>query len=355
MPSARTHKATIGTNTGKRCYWLMSLLHERLPQCERLLQGTLRVVRVSVFSTDWDDFAARCGASPYCARNYLRIYGLLYGLHLFEFVQHQDGVQTKIGQCAVVCGRRARRFLDGIQLLPGFDHYWNNAVAAVLQVVGPGRYHYGSGWRLETPREKELDGLTGVSIDHIQRVVVEAVDFSRWASWEEYSRSISINARRNAKRAINMHSDVTLVFRRGLWTMVSVPCLTWLRRLMLRRKGGEFSMLQGLSALVRPLVWQRCTVSASVRVGKRTTAVFSGIEFGPNTYFIQGACRVPNNGTAWHMFLTLLRDAFERSPHGKFIMGANNEAAGPTRFQQECRTSAYLTSIVQFTYRNTPL
>ena len=216
----------------------MSLLHERLPQCERLLQGTLRVVRVSVFSTDWDDFAARCGASPYCARNYLRIYGLLYGLHLFEFVQHQDGVQTKIGQCAVVGGRRARRFCDGVQLLPGFDHYWNNAVAAVLQMVGPGRYHYGSGWRLETPREKELDGLTGVSIDHIQRVVVEAVDFSRWASWEEYSRSISNNARRNAKRAINMHSDVTLVFRRGLWTMVSVPCLTWLRRLMLRRKGG---------------------------------------------------------------------------------------------------------------------
>ena len=120
-------------------------------------------------------------------------------------------------------------------------------------------------------------------------------------------------------------------------------------------EGGEFSILQGLSALVRPLVWQRCTVSASVRVGKRTTAVFSGIEFGPNTYFIQGACRVPNNGTAWHMFLILLRDAFERSPHGKFIMGANNEAAGPTRFQQECRTSAYLTSIVQFTYRNSAL
>src|SRR5690242_8071860 len=86
---------------------------------------------------------------------------------------------------------------------------------------------------------------------------------------------------------------------------------------------------------------------------KRTTAVFSGIEFGPNTYFIQGACRCPTNGTAWHMFLILLRDAFERSPHGKFIMGANNEAAGPTRFQQECRTSAYLTSIVEFTYRNT--
>jgi hypothetical protein len=256
----------------------------------------------------------------------------------------------KIGQCAISCGR-TRQFIGGLQLLPGFEDDWKPTMTAVLQALGPGRYQYGSTWDVESRRDRELRELDGVTIEHVEAHVMQAVDFSRWANWDAYLHDVSNNARRNARRATQSLPDLTLTVDLGLRTAGKVPMLTQLRGLMFRRKSLEFNFgREWLRSMLRAILWRRHAIIAAARTHDETLAMVSCIEFGANTFYLEGASRPTNGGAAWHLMLSMLKRAFDRDPAGKFVMGVVVDDADLSRSREQCRVSAYPISTITFTY-----
>jgi hypothetical protein len=92
--------------------------------------------------------------------------------------------------------------------------------------------------------------------------------------------------------------------------------------------------------------------------GATALAGFSGMEFGPNTYYIDGGSLACNKGAAWLIQMVMLKRAWERSSgRGKFIMGyvdyATHDDAiggGLIRSRKAVKADDYPTSIVTFTF-----
>ncbi|MBU8541459.1 GNAT family N-acetyltransferase [Falsiroseomonas tokyonensis] len=313
---------------------------------------TVRRVRLASSSVrDWEDFAGRCGASHHCAMGHIRFWRIFCRVELFEVFRSGDSWCSKIGQCAVAIGPRSRRFLDSLQLLPGHQDCWTGAMAAVLRALGPGTYRYGSTWSLERSRDQDLRDLAGVSIDHVACLAVQAVDFARWASWDQYLSAVSNNARRNAKKAAQCHPDIVLTIHEGLDMLGKVQLLTRLRGAMCRRKKLRFNMpRQWMRAFLRALIWRRQAFIATVGVCGQTLAMFSGIHFGGNTYYLEGAAPADNEGASWYLMLAMLRQSHEQNPEGRFVMGVADPDANLSRSRDQCRVSEHPASVIAFRY-----
>ena len=85
-------------------------------------------------------------------------------------------------------------------------------------------------------------------------------------------------------------------------------------------------------------------------------AAVSGIEFGRNTYYLTGGSQVRNEGVAWHLMLTAIREAYDRTlGSGKFLMGQVRKSDpgwdSLAKSRQQCRVSEFPTSVVTFAYR----
>lgn len=301
-------------------------------------------------AAEWDGFAARCGASYHCALAHIRAWRLLRTVRVFELVRQDAGGEARIGQCAVALGGR-RRFLDSLQLLPDHAAEWPAAMAAVLRALGPGTYRYGSTWSLQPRREALLRDLPGISIEHVQPMAVQAVDFGAYAGWDAYLRAVSTNARRNARKAAQAYPDLVVKLHEGPAMQGQVPKLTWLRNAVCRRKRLRFRLPhEWLRAAARAEIWRRYGFIASVEAGGRTLGMFSGIRFGGSTCYLEGASRADNDGASWYLMLEMLRHAYAKHPQGHFIMGIVTEDAKLTRSREQCRVADHPTSIVEFRY-----
>lgn len=319
----------------------------------------LSISERNVDVAEWDRFAARCGASFRCARRALALWQLdqhlPYRIRLFEIHDLRGGQRHKIGQCAVGIGLKQRIFADSLQLLPEERALWPQAMQAVLQALGPGLYRYGSQWSLEAPREADLASLPGIQVEAVEAITVHAVSFQDWASWEAYTRGLSNNARRNAKRGQEQFPDLTVEVRQGRETLRSWPALQALKAMLAERKSLDFRMPRHfLRFLMRLLALGKGNFTAVARGGGQDMAAFAGIDFGPNTYFLESGARDTRNGTGWHLMLTMLKRAYNRAPTGHFVMGAQFASQpcdeGLTFSRRQCRASFLPTSEVVFRY-----
>jgi hypothetical protein len=307
--------------------------------------------RRGIAQSEWDSFAEQCGASHHCAFDHIGLWHLLGRVHYIEIFEAPGEARRKIGQCAVAEVHGIRRFLDGLQLLPDAGDMWAPVMSAVLEELGSGHYRYGSNWSLECPRDLDLLDLPGVAVQRADPVVVQAVDFSRWATWDDYAKSMSENVRRNANNARKSHPDLRVTEREGLSTVTKVQALIWFRAAMCRRKGLQFRIgHEWLRALVRAVVWRRHVVIASAEAHRRALAMFSGIRFGTSCYYLEGASRPDNSGASWHLMMTMLKSAYRRSPRGKFVMGVVEKDPNLNRSRQQCRVSNYPGCLVEFNY-----
>jgi hypothetical protein len=68
---------------------------------------------------------------------------------------------------------------------------------------------------MEKSREADLKQISAVTIESIRPLVVHAVDFSRWPTWDDYWRAISSNSRRNARRGELLIRDLSIAIRQG--------------------------------------------------------------------------------------------------------------------------------------------
>ena len=311
-------------------------------------------------SGEWDEFAQECGASFRCARSALRFlqteHHLWFQVRRLELHLQEFGERRKIGQCAIGVGRHRRVFADGLQLKPGYEMLWQPAMTAVLAALGPGRYRYGSHWSLETPRERELGSLDGIRLERIRPHIVQAVDFGRWSSWEEYFQQISANVRRNARRALD-NPGLHMRVREGLAGLREMPALLAMqKRLADRKKVPLASRQRQLRLALRTGLLRDHAVTATARSGADCLATYSGVEFGGNSYYLNGASTPDNGGAAWHLLLAMLRRAWDRGPGPrKFVMGTvqapDDGWEKLDRSRQQCRVSAFPTSVVDFAYR----
>ncbi|WP_309605283.1 hypothetical protein [Phenylobacterium sp.] len=283
---------------------------------------------------------------------------LKYRLRLFELYGQVDGAAVKIGQCAVGVSRRgASQFLDRIQLLPEFGD-WPEAMAALLAELGPGEFTYGWELNLEPPRHEALSALPGVTIKETTPLVVNAIDFSRWDSWESYFYGMRKGARQSAQFARRDIPDLRFKTWTGRSSMRAIPALLRLRWGLSRRKGLGLRVVDLLASYMGWMaVSPHYTVTRLAVGAGATLAAYYGADFGANTYYLEGASEPGNQGASWALLVSMIQRAYVRNPKGTFIMGYVNYAThdeevsgGLLRARTACRVSDYPTSVIRFHY-----
>lgn len=326
---------------------------------------TVRAVRIPAGKSNrasWDAFAHRCEASFRCAYDALtvcqRTGKLTFRPILFDILS-ADGRQ-KIGQCGITKKYKNQYSIEALQILPEHEALWEPAMAAVLRELGPARYHYGSHWSIEPPREAALRRVPGVVIKDVTHVIIEAIDFSQWESWDHYLRQISNNVRRNAARAAREKPDLRIRVRCRLATLLDFIKVVRLQMSMWNRKHLNASMAAfGARLLLRTLSLRHHAVSAVAIDLGRLLATYSGIEFGPNSYYLNGSSEPDNGGAAWCLLLHVIKQAYTRTNGaGKFFMGSvrvNDPGwTGLHRSRLHLRVNDYTTSLISFSYQPRP-
>ncbi|PTM97177.1 hypothetical protein [Mycoplana dimorpha] len=335
-------------------------LSPALPAARRYDANCVEVVPIKLdarHSDQWDAFAQECGASFQSAHAWLRGWSLKtrfrQRLELFAFYRSGE----KIGQCAVGVSKSERAFLDALALKPGCEPLWADCMAAALAHLGSGQYRYGWHLTLEKSRETDLRALSGVTIESVRPLTVQAIDFRRWPSWDGFWASTSSNTRRNAKRG--EQAGLRVAVRTGLACLLHVVAVARLRSMMYERKGIEFDRVRTVAAYVGGhLTAPQYRLAAIASDGKHPLAGFIGYEFGMHTYYLAGGSRGSNNGAAWYLQKLMLQRAWERSGgRAKFILGyvdyaIHDEAVGGglLRSRRSVNASDHETSVVTFRY-----
>lgn len=311
----------------------------------------------------WDAFAASAGATFRGSHQYLwtwrlrRAFG--YRLRILEIYADEQGAKRKIGQCAVGVARRrgANVFLDGLNLAPEEEHRWPEAIQAVLAILGPGVFEYG--WQLSTEprREAVLATVDGVSILSARPLVVQAVDFSRWESWQAYFKAISENSRRSAKAAERDLPNLRMTVHTGISALRDIPAVARLRDSVGERKGLDYQGQSALRYAFGVITGGNRFTTAVASADGRPLSSYYGADFGERTYYLEGGSAPNNGGAAWSLLIDMLRRSYERHPRGKFVMGyidysihQDDVGGGLLRARNACRVVEYETSVLRFRY-----
>ena len=310
----------------------------------------------------WDSFAAQAGAGVRGTARFLSIWrlrkALSYRLLIVDIWTDEGGARRKIGQCALARARRGgvNLFIDALHLAPGEQERWAEAMQAVLKAVGPGDYEYGWTLSLDARRDQAAGGLGGVALTWVKPLTVQAVDFSRWDTWDAYFRSISENSRRSYKAAARDLPDLRIDVRHGLDALRDVIDAGRLHDAMAERKG----LKRGRSAVRYAfglITGGPDYATAVARVGKRALSAYYGAEFGDLTYYLEGGSAKDNGGASWALLIGMLQRAWDKGPRGKFVMGyvdyslhSDEAGGGLLRSRNACRVTNFETSIFRFRY-----
>ncbi len=317
----------------------------------------------SVKGAEWDAFAKACGCSVKATRGHSAAWLLKnfihYKLCLLEIFEQTGDGSRKIGQCAIgLCTDGASFFLDRIQLLPSDETKWAAAMRAILLETGSGEYEYGWELNLEPPRDDALAALPGVSIKSTTPLVVQAVDFSRWESWDAYYRDLRKGARQSAQFAVRDIPGLNFKTWSGRQSIFAIPALTRLKVSLSKRKNLTLRLMDLLTSYLGwTILCPRYTVTRLARDGNRVLAAYYGAEFGANFYYLEAASVQGNQGASWALLLSMIQRSYERDPQGRFVMGYVNYAiheeevsGGLLRSRTACRITDFPTSVVRFKY-----
>lgn len=325
---------------------------------------TAREVRVAQGErASWDAFAMRCNVSvrsadAHCLAWKLKRLGR-HRLRRFEVNEVERGARKKIAQCAVSFGRSGDAvFLDQIALLPGHEDQWPAVMAAILKCGGPAKYHYGWELNIETPREGDLAKLPGVSVEKVTPLAVQAIEFAQWDSWDSFMRGMRKGARQSAQFARRDIPDLGFQTFWGRSGLRAIPTLVSLRLGLSSRKDlGLRAARLVASYLSWMLICPKLTVTRLANGGGRPLAAYLGIEFGRNTYYWESASVPNNHGAQWALLISAIKEAYERDPRGRFVMGYVNYAlydekvgGGLVRSREAVRAVDFATSVVVFRY-----
>jgi hypothetical protein len=310
---------------------------------------------------EWDNYSANCGATIRSTYSHTRAWALkhLMKSQIRTFQVFNSESRRPIARAVLARSAGESSFLDRLQLHSGDEHLWPAAMAAILRAAGPGQYRYGWELNLERDRTAALTSLSGVALIRQRRLIVHAIDFAAWARWDDYWRSISNNVRRNVERALRETTGLEVCTRYGVRAMPIVPTLLQFRSAMYKRKGLRFRALSAaLSSVGTLLSSPQYAFISSARAHGVPLATIFGWSFGDITCYSDGGARVDAPGISWYLLMAVIRQAYHRSPRGKFIMGYFDAAlhdesvgGGLLRSRRSCRVTDYPTSIVNFIWK----
>lgn len=311
----------------------------------------------------WDSFAAETKASYQVGVDHLRANSLKAvgrAKHLyFEFFTRESGEEQKVGQCVVMKRGRRFRIQDGLQMVSEDPQIWRDAMNGLLRKLGPGDFIYGGLWNCEVARQDELATLPGVRIENVRPFTVQAVDFSRWPSWDRYWAKVSENVRRNARYALERAPGLHVKRYTGFAMLRKIPMLVQLQQESLSRKSLTVrAFRQSLQYLYYMAVCDRI-YEVNFAVGDDgVIASYYGAQLGGNFYYIYGGQRAGGSGANWFLMQHMARIAYERCPTGRLVMGNvdyathdENVGGGLLRARRSLRVTDYETSIIRFSYR----
>ncbi len=281
----------------------------------------------------WDAFAKACDHASFVGSlGYARLYAGTGGLATAEIMLREGARERKIGQATIVGPRRGERHIvDGIKLLPDRAALWPEAVLALLRLLGPGRWRYGSTWSGEPPRADALAALPGVAVRTVRRSSIYEIDFTRWPDWDDYIRGLNSNVRRNLRKGAAL-PDLRVEVGTGWRAARKVFLLDAMRRATLRRKGvADHPSLRrwprsAIRFLLRVAALGDGVTVAVARTGGKARAVFSGVEFGSSTFYLDGGSAGVNDGVSWHLLAAMIERSYRRNPRGCFVMGHEEDA-----------------------------
>jgi hypothetical protein len=327
------------------------------PTSPRICVAEVKLGRIP--AAEWDSHAIRSGASLRSAHSHLaRLrwkFFLRGSARTFEIFLDRAGEKIPVGHYTIVSRRGVKTFYDGLNLYPEYRDHWVAAMSAAVAHAGPGVYEYGWQWNPEPPRDADLGSIPGVKLCSARPILIQGVDFSKWACWDSYYRDVSENVRRNAKKAEKLHGDLTLTVVTGLASLRKVPALVAMRRAMYQRKALPFNPLRSFVSYALSIL--ACPSQAAIAVaagGGRVLAIQNIVEFADSHYYLDGAASTEPDGGAWYLQLAMLRRAYERSPKGKFLMGYvdfeldDDLAEGLLRSRRSLRVSDWPTSLIRF-------
>ncbi|MEZ5286681.1 MAG: hypothetical protein R2712_18110 [Vicinamibacterales bacterium] len=285
----------------------------------------------AVDPAEWDRFVIACGGSFMCAWSVVSAYRLLGRVRIFDVVAPDStGHPVKVGQCAVCTGPARVRVLDRLLLMPGSGHLWDACMQQVLACCGRATYEYGSLWNHEDHQPPAVAAAEGARAAR-RAFSLDLVDFSAWPDFAAYRRSVSENIRRDFRKA---EADSARVVRRQGWRALGdLDALVRLRGEVMRKNGESFSALADYG---RHLVKLACLRDHAFIATARTTrgchAVFFGVAFGDNLYYLGGGTAADSNGAGSFLFLTLIEDWFRDHPRGRLYLGAQVGGLEPAAY-----------------------
>jgi hypothetical protein len=347
-----------------------NLLAIRAPAVTLSVRPVVEVQEVALWKFDaktWDDFAALAGCSVRGTHSHARGWAVKnFGrgkLLMFEFFIDLNGLITKIGQCSI--GQRAggvRTILDRLQVHPSFSELWPDIMEALLSKSGTGIYEYGWELSLESPRLADIQRIAGVKVRKSVELVVHAVDFSRWKTWEDYYWDLRKGTRQAAQFAYRDIPDLRFRYLEGWAAIRNIPPLIKLKLALSSRKNLGLNARKLAASYLGWIAFNsRYLVTNLARGFGRNLAIYYGTEFGVNSYYLEAAAVRENKGAQWALLLEMMRRAYERQPTGKFIMGYTNYATheedsggGLVRSRQACRVTNYDNMVVIFDFQPPP-
>jgi len=321
------------------------------------LSGVLLIAKNRAGSKEWDRFAELCGGSYRCAY-YAAYLAPGWRVRRFEILQLSGNQSRKIGQCAVTLSGPIRIFADQLQLLSGFQIYWEPAMNMILKALGPGRYQYGSEWCTEPPRDNELARLINIQLEDVRLAYLQAIEFERWKSWDEYWSSVSSNIRRNYQKALSENADLELNLKCELSLLRVLPTLYRLKELTLQKKQLGGSVIRSVKSAIRTTFLFKITTAMVCLKNSKVVGFSTCLFYGQHAFYLEGGATRDVPGSGWYVLASTIRYAFERSQgKGLFVMGPVEEKTmqkpewqGLARSRQQCRVTDRPVATIRFHY-----
>lgn len=327
------------------------------------LCGSLTVVSRSVRSIgpEWQAFAEENGGSFRSLPDKLRlasVLGILRGrVQAFEFFVDAPGVRQKIGQCWITRQSDRIQIGDGLQILPHYASLWPDMLRVLLDRLGPGRYEYGWAWSLEQPRTQELVTVPGVTIASVMEFAIHYINFSDWASWDDYYAAISENVRRNIRKAGANRPSLAISENSGRSGIRDIRSLVALRKETFARLGSRLNIWQAMASYTAQLLAAPMQMVSMVAEDMGTPlAGLLGYEFGKAFFYWQGGSVADQSGSGWSLLIAAVKRWYDRHPDGLFILGYFNpdlpgtRREGLLRQRQSLRKRDARTAVLVFDY-----
>jgi hypothetical protein len=261
------------------------------------------------------------------------------------------------GLCIVQTRNNIHTLRERLLLFPGQEAWWAPALSAVLEHIGSGTYRYGPSSSISPGRASELGLITGVSITDVKPYAVQAVDFSRYCSWTEYLYDLKPSIRNECRRAESRH-ELRFVAAAGSDIWRAIGRLVWRLHRQSHRKGHRLAELRQVLSLILSTATMRTSAKMfTATSGSKALAMQYHVDFGTDRYYVAGAAAHMQPSPAWWLTILAFKDAWERNPNGKVILGSfyphlhdRNTGEGLLDFRRRCKSTSFESEIIEFKF-----